>query len=72
MYPLQFAPSDPLGLGIGLVLLVAAIVVGMYVYKDARSRDMNETLWGAGSTVALVVGLLPGIVVLAAYFFLRS
>jgi hypothetical protein len=50
-----------IGIGIGLGL-------GYWVYKDATGRGNDQAgLWGAVVAVSFLAGLLPGVLVLAAY-----
>ncbi|MEF8807765.1 hypothetical protein [Natronomonas sp.] len=75
MLPLQAGPgplAGVLGLLGTLIVLVIAFIVGRWVYRDAQGRDMNETLWGLGTGVAILVGLIPGVVVFAVYYVLRD
>lgn len=72
MVPLQFDLGGPIGLLGTLVLLLVAFLVGRYVYRDAAGRGMNETLWGVGTGVAILLGLLPGLVVLLIYVVVRE
>lgn len=55
-----------------LLLLVVAFLVGRWVYRDAQGRDMNETLWGLGTGIAILIGLIPGLVVFVVYYVLRD
>jgi len=61
---------------VGFVLFVIAVVlyyfVARYVYRDANSRNMNGTLWGIVTFLALFVGLLPGVVVIVVYLVVRD
>jgi hypothetical protein len=47
--------------------------VGYRVYRDGRSRgDDAAGPWGALVAVAVLAGLLPGVVALGAYLLLRD
>lgn len=72
MVPLQFDIGGPLGLLGTLLLLIIAFLVGRYVYRDAAGRGMNETLWGFGTGIAILLGLLPGLLVLLVYVVVRE
>ena len=73
MFPLQIPDvGGPVGLLGTLLLLIVAFLVGRYVYRDAKGRGMNETLWGVGTGVAIVIGLVPGLVVLLLYLVIRD
>lgn len=55
-----------------VVFLVLAVAVGYWVYKDASKRENNELVW-AGATGVMTFLFFPiGIVLLIAYFVLRS
>jgi hypothetical protein len=75
MLPLQAGPgplAGALGLLGTLIVLLVAFLVGRWVYRDAKGRNMNATLWGLGTGVAIVVGLVPGLVVFVVYYVLRD
>ena len=50
---------------IPIVLIVIAILLGIWVYKDAESRGMNGVLW-------LIVVLIAGIIGLIIYLVVRA
>lgn len=50
---------------IPIVWLVVWILVGIWVYKDAESRDMNGALW-------LIVVIVLGIIGLIIYLLVRA
>jgi uncharacterized membrane protein len=61
------------GFVIGLVALLVALGVTYWVYTDARSRnDDRAVLWGAGTLIGFLVGLVPGLAVVVVYLFLRE
>jgi len=76
---------DPLQLGLGvlgglfgllafLVVVAVAIVVGIFVYRDASAKRVepgSPLLWAVGVVLGFWLGLLPGLVVLAAYLYVR-
>ena len=74
MHLLQIGPriGGPFGVLGLLLLLVVAFFVGRYVYRDADRRGMNGTLWGLGTAVAILVGFVPGLVVLVVYLLVRN
>lgn len=76
MLPLQPGMDPMFGGFFGLVgmllVLIIAFLVGRWVYRDAQGRDMNETLWGLGTGVAILIAFIPGLVVFAVYYVIRD
>lgn len=48
------------------IIIVVPFIVGVYVYKDARQRDMNAILW------ALVAAVAPTLIGLIVYLLVRG
>lgn len=55
-----------------VVLLLAAIGIGYWVYKDASKRDNNEYAWAIGIGFLFFLVPLIGIGLLILYFILRG
>jgi hypothetical protein len=83
MVPIPLFPGLPGGpelliifLIFGLFTLVGiglAIGLGYWVYKDATGRgDDSAGLWGAVVAIGFLVGVLPGVVAIAAYLVTRD
>ena len=73
--PLLQVPGGPeliiilLILVVGLVVFLASLAAAYWVYKDATKRgNENAAIWGVLTVLGFFVGLLPGLVVLGAYF----
>ncbi|MDS0258921.1 hypothetical protein NDI56_05890 [Haloarcula sp. S1CR25-12] len=73
--PLLQVPGGPeliivgLILVIGLVLFVAGLAATYWVYTDAKNRgNDNAAVWGVLTLLGFFVGLVPGLLVVAAYF----
>lgn len=49
-----------------LLLLVVPLLIGVYVYRDARRREMNGLLW------ALIAVLAPGLIGFLVYLLVRG
>ena len=47
-----------------IVWFVIAVAVGVWVYRDAESRNMNGAMW-------LIIGLILGIIGLVVYVIVR-
>ena len=61
------------GLLLGIVVLLVTLGVSYWVYSDASSRnDGRAVLWGVGTLVGFLIGLVPGLVVVVVYLFLRE
>lgn len=57
-----------------LVVLAVAVVGGVFVYRDASGRRVepgSPLLWAVGVVLGFWFGLIPGLVVLAAYLYVR-
>jgi hypothetical protein len=50
----------------GALVFMVPVLIGLYVYKDAKSRGMDATLW------ALVAALVPSFIGLIIYFVVRG
>ena len=72
MLPLQFDPAGPVGIIGTLLLVVIAYFVGIYVRGDANAHGMNGTLWGLAAAIGVLLGLVPGLVVLVVYLVVRE
>ena len=48
-----------------IVWFVIAVAVGVWVYRDAESRNMNGAMW-------LIIGLILGIIGLVVYVIVRK
>lgn len=68
----EFAIDPMVWIGVFVVLLLVAIGVGYWVYRDASKRDNNELLWAVGTAGLLFLFPLFGIIVLVAYVILRG
>jgi hypothetical protein len=65
-------PAGPEVLVFLLIMLVIGILVGRWVYQDAKSRGSNWAWqWGVGIAI-LLVPVVPGLVVLIIYLFIRG
>lgn len=51
---------------VSLLLLVVPLLIGVYVYRDARRREMNGLLW------ALIAVLAPGLIGFLVYLLVRG
>ncbi len=51
---------------IPLILIMAPLLIGVFVYKDAANRNMNALMW------ALISVLVPAFVGLLAYLIVRN
>lgn len=51
---------------IALLLLLVPLLIGVYVYRDARRREMNALLW------ALIAVLAPGLIGFLVYLLVRG
>lgn len=61
------------GLLIGLVVLLATLGVTYWVYKDATGRNNDRALlWTVGTLIGFLIGLIPGLVVVGVYLFVRD
>lgn len=61
------------GLLVGIVALLVTLGVTYWVYKDASARnDDRALLWTVGTLVGFLIGLIPGLVVVAVYLFVRE
>ncbi|KKM74095.1 hypothetical protein LCGC14_1403850 [marine sediment metagenome] len=67
---MMFLPYDPLGILGGFLILILvlavtwfiiAILVAIWVYKDAKKRDMNAAVW---LLIVLVTGCIGCIIYL--------
>ncbi len=69
----SMGPPGAAELGILLVLLtIVGIVVGRWIYRDAKQRESPWAWqWGAGTAMLFVLGLMPGLFAVLAYFILR-
>lgn len=60
--------SGPVLLVLAIVLIVATVLIGRWVYRDAKKQgSANAWLWGIGVAVLFFVGLVPGLLGLALY-----
>ncbi len=50
---------------IGLASFVLSLVLGVYIYRDANSRNLNGTLW----LLIVITSWLVGVIV---YFIVRN
>lgn len=65
-------PAGPEILVFLLLLVIIGILVGRWVYRDAKSRGSNWAWqWGVGIAV-LLVPIVPGLLVLIIYLLLRG
>jgi len=48
-----------------IVWFVIAVAIGVWVYRDAESRNMNGAMW-------LIIGLILGIIGLIVYVIVRK
>jgi uncharacterized membrane protein len=65
-------PAGPEVLIFLLILVVIGILVGRWVYRDAKSRGSNWAWqWGVGTAI-LLVPIVPGLIVLIIYLFVRG
>lgn len=71
---MMFLPYDPLGILGGFMIIILALVVtwfiiailvGIWVYKDAKKRDMNAAVW-------LLIVLLTGCIGCIIYLIVRD
>lgn len=60
-------------LAFGLVMIVIAVILAYWVYKDAtgRGRD-NALLWALGIGILTLLTLLGGLIALAVYIYTRD
>ena len=70
MLPLQFGFETSLAItiaiiAIGIAMFVVWIFIGIWVYRDARDRGMDATIW-------LLIVLLVGIIGLIIYLIVRE
>ena len=56
----------PILLFVGMLALLIPILIGRYVYKDAKSRNMDAVLW------TLVAVFVPGLIGLLIYLVVRG
>jgi hypothetical protein len=75
MLPVQI-PGLPGGPELLIVLLLALIIVvfvGRWVYRDAKARGSKWAWqWSVGISVLFFFGLVPGLLGLVIYLFLRD
>ena len=73
MFPLQGGIAGIGGLILFVIVLALYYFVARYIYRDAKSRgNSNATLWGIATFIALVVGFIPGLIVIVLYLLLRG
>jgi hypothetical protein len=63
--------SGPVLLIITIVLLIAIVLIGRWVYRDAKRQGSGYAwLWGIGVAVLFLAGLVPGLLGLVLYLLL--
>lgn len=63
--------SGPVILAITIILTIALILIGRWVYRDAKKHDSRYAwLWGIGVAVLFLAGLVPGLLGLVLYLLL--
>ena len=55
-----------------LIPLIILIVVGIWVYRDAKERGMNGALWALLVILGTLFGLIPGLLILIIYLVVRK
>jgi hypothetical protein len=73
--PLQLPGVIELVIALFVFVVGLAIVIGAtyWVYTDAkRRRNANPGIWAAITAIGFFVGLVPGIVVVVIYLFVRE
>lgn len=69
------APAFPLvdGTLLFIVVTVGGILAAVWVYFDARAREIdNPVLWAAVVAFLFLLYAVPGLIALIVYLFLRS
>lgn len=72
--PLQFGvPGGPELLIILIIFLIPGVLVGRWIYRDARKRG-NEWAWqwGVGIAFLFLAGLVPGLLGVIIYLLIRE
>lgn len=70
---LQFGVPGGPELLILLLILVIPLAVAYWVYNDARRRGVSYApAWALGVLALLLAGFVPGLLALAAYFYVRE
>lgn len=65
-------PGDSGLFSAGLIILIIAIVLAYWVYKDASGRGKdNAALWGLGVGILTLLTLIGGLLALAFYLWKR-
>lgn len=60
--------SGPALLAITIVLSIALVLIGWWVYRDAKKHDSRYTwLWGVGVPVLFIINTVLGLVGLVVY-----
>ena len=75
MLPAQIPglPGGPEILIILFVILIIVVLVGRWVYRDAKARGSKWAWqWGVGISVLFFFGLVPGLLGLVIYLLLRG
>ena len=74
LIPLQMGlPGAPELLVILLIFLIPGLLVGRWIYRDARSRGSDWAWqWGVGITLLFVAGLVPGLLGVIIYLLVRG
>jgi hypothetical protein len=76
MDPLQLGGilNGLIGLLAFLIFLAVAVAVGLFVYRDAAANRVepgSPLPWAIGVVLGFWLGLVPGLVVLAVYLYVR-
>ncbi|SEO58286.1 hypothetical protein SAMN04487948_103341 [Halogranum amylolyticum] len=70
---LQFGVPGAVELAVLLVLFVVPLAVAYWVYRDASRHGVSYApAWALGILALLFAGLLPGLLALAAYLYVRE
>jgi uncharacterized membrane protein len=66
-------PGGPELLIVFVLLTLLVIVPGVWVYRDATRRGVPYApAWALGVVALFFAGFVPGLLALAAYFFVRE
>ena len=72
--PLQFGvPGGPELLILLIIFVIPGVLVGRWIYRDARKRGSNWAWqWAVGIVFLFVAGLVPGLLGVIIYLLVRG